>query len=395
MRVSRKILELFDLWLQDLHGMRRRAVTEAALAVLRCGSVVSASVGRAIATSTTDKHGIKRVDRLLGNVKLQAELKRVYRRVAAHSLGTATHPVVLVDWTQVGKDKCVLKAVLALRGRGVPLYAEAHRLTAQARAGVHRRFLERLAAMLPVGCVPVLVTDAGFKQPWAKAVRAMGWDFVTRVRGRTCVRQNPQSPWFSAKDCAKHAKAGIAVDMPDAEINFHNTVRCRVLLWDGRSARARKRPTESGRRIRKRRAVSAAHEPWLLATSLASEAANVVAVYALRMQIEQSLRDDKTTLAWGWHLAKVGTRTCARLNVQLLLTALVTTIALLAGIAAEQANLARRYQANTERRRRVLSLVALGRRVLATAQFDHQHLDSARRWLQAHLPQISWLYLRV
>jgi GAF domain-containing protein len=36
------------------------------------------------------------------------------------------------------------------------------------------------------------------------------------------------------------------------------------------------------------------------------------------------------------------------------------------GIAAEHAQLERRYQANTERRRRVLSLVTLGRRILAT-----------------------------
>ena len=393
MRVSRKILELLGLWLQDLHAARRGAVLEATVAALRCGSIVSASVGRAIATNTSDKHGIKRVDRLLGNTKLHADLKCIYRRLAAYAVGSATHPVVLVDWTQVGRDKCVLKAVLAFRGRGVPLYAEAHRLTAQARPGIHRRFLERLAAMLPVGCKPVLVTDAGFKQPWAKAVSAMGWDFVTRIRGRTCVRESSQSPWFSAMDCAKHATAGVVVDMPDAEVNVHDTVRCRVLLWDGRSKRARKRPTEFGRRIRKRRAVRAAHQPWLLATSLASDAMDIVAVYALRMQIEQSLRDDKTQ-AWGWHLAKVGTRTCARLDVQLLLVALASTIALLVGIAAEQAQLSRRYQANTERRRRVLALVALGRRVLATAAFDHDCLERARQWLNAHIPQISWLYFR-
>lgn len=393
MRVSRKILELLGLWLQDLHASRRRAVTDAALAVLRCGSVVSASVGRSIATNTTDKHGIKRVDRLLGNVKLHLGLAQVYRRLAEHAVGTATHPVVLVDWTQIGRDKCVLKAVLALRGRGVPLYAEAHPLTVQGRPNVHRRFLRRLATMLPAGCVPVLVTDAGFKQPWTKAVAAMGWDFLTRVRGRTRVRESADSPWFTAKDCARHSTAGVVVDMPAAEINVHDPVPCRVLLWDGRSKRARKRPTESGRRIRKRRAVRAAHEPWLLATSLASDAADVVSVYALRMQVEQSLRDDKTH-AWGWHLAKVGTRTCVRLDVQLLLIALTTMIALLAGIAAEQANLASRYQANTERRRRVLSLVALGRRVLATAACPHERLDSAWHWLHAHIPQISWLYFR-
>src|SRR5690349_19995410 len=118
---------------------------------------------------TTDKHGIKRIARLLGNAKLHRELVSVYAQQAAHMVGTATHPVVLVDWSQIGLDKCVLKAGLALRGRGVPLSAECHRLEAQCRPGVHWRFLSRLRQILPAGCVPVLVTDAGFKQPWTAA----------------------------------------------------------------------------------------------------------------------------------------------------------------------------------------------------------------------------------
>jgi hypothetical protein len=162
---------------------------------------------------------------------------------------------------------------------------------------------------------------------------------------------------------------------------------------DGRSHRARKRPTESGRRIRDRRAIRTAHAPWLLATSLASDADHVIAVYAFRMQIEQSLRDDKTS-AWGWGLGQIRTRSCQRVDVQLLLIALATTVALLAGIAAEQAHLARHYQANTERRRRVLSLVALGRRVIATSSLTTGQLNAALRWLRAHIPQISWLFFR-
>jgi hypothetical protein len=132
----------------------------------------------------------------------------------------------------------------------------------------------------------------------------------------------------------------------------------------------------------------------LLATSLLSDAADVAEVYALRMQIEQSLRDDKT-LAAGWGLSCVGTRTCGRVNVQLLLLALATSVALLAGIAAEQANLARHYQANTERRRRVLSLVTLGRRVIATMRLHTFELTAARHWLHAQVPQISWLYAKL
>jgi hypothetical protein len=96
--------------------------------------------------------------------------------------------------------------------------------------------------------------------------------------------------------------------------------------------------------------------------------------------------------AWGWNLAEIRTRSCQRVDVQLLLVALATTVALLAGIAAEQAHLARHYQANTERRRRVLSLVALGRRMLATRTLLLEQLTAALEWLHDHIPQISWLY---
>jgi hypothetical protein len=283
--------------------------------------------------------------------------------------------------------------VFALRGRGVPLYSECHSLAVQARASVHRTFLSRLKRILPADCTPVIVTDAGFKHPWTAAVRALGWDFVTRIRGTTCFRVDPQSPWCKAKQFTVRPPSAL-IDMPDAQLNRHDGIPTRLVLSDGRSRRARKAPTERGRRIRTRRAVRAAHEAWLLATSLLCDAADVAEVYALRMQIEQSLRDDKT-LAAGWGLSCVGTRTCARVNVQLLLLALATSAALLAGIVAEQANLARHYQANTERRRRVLSLVSLGRRVIATMHLQACGLIAAQHWLRAQVPQISWLYAKL
>lgn len=393
MRVARSVLQLVDQCCVDLHASRRRTVVAAVSAVLSCGRVVAAAVGRAVAVATTDKHGIKRIDRLLGNVRLQGELLAIYARHAAHVVGPLRHPVVLVDWSQVGHDKCVLKAVFALRGRGVPLYSECHSLAVQGRASVHRAFLSRLKRILPADCAPVIVTDAGFKHPWTAAVHALGWDFVTRIRGTTCFRADAQSPWCKAKEFTVRPPRSL-MDMPDAELNLHDRIPTRLVLSDGRSRRARKAPTERGRRIRTRRAVRAAHEAWLLATSLLSDAADVAEVYALRMQIEQSLRDDKT-LAAGWGLSCVGTRTCGRVNVQLLLLALATSVALLAGIAAEQANLARHYQANTERRRRVLSLVTLGRRVIATMRLHTFELIAAQHWLRAQVPQISWLYTKL
>ncbi|WP_257999783.1 transposase, partial [Xanthomonas oryzae] len=49
-------------------------------------------------------------------------------------------------------------------------------------------FLQQLRALIPDDVRPILVTDAGFRTPWFRAVSAMGWDWVGRLRGRTQVK---------------------------------------------------------------------------------------------------------------------------------------------------------------------------------------------------------------
>ncbi|WP_258000221.1 transposase, partial [Xanthomonas oryzae] len=47
---------------------------------------------------------------------------------------------------------------------------------------------QQLRALIPDDVRPILVTDAGFRTPWFRAVSAMGWDWVGRLRGRTQVK---------------------------------------------------------------------------------------------------------------------------------------------------------------------------------------------------------------
>jgi hypothetical protein len=390
MRIDRSIRQLITACCSSMHEKRRRTVTEAVTALLKCGCVMAAALGRALAVNTSDKHGIKRIDRLLGNARLHTELLDGYRALAAFTVGSTRHPVVLVDWTELGRDKCALKAVVAFHGRGLPLYSECHSVDVQARHSVHKRFLSRLARVLPEGCIPVLVTDAGFKQPWRDAVRARGWHFVSRVRSPTLVRGSGQDQWRVVRDCSSRFGRGIT-DLPHGELNRCNPVQVRLVFCDERSARARKPPRLQGRGIRTQRAVRGAHEPWMLATSMAScSAKEVASIYALRMQVEESIRDDKSHIfGWGFNYAK--SRTCRRVDVQLFLVAIATIAAMLAGIATELAGRARHFQANTERRRRVLSLVTLGRRVLALDQRSWLTPDlllGALWWQRQHTPHL-------
>jgi len=108
-------------------------------------------------------------------------------------------------------------------------------------------------------------------------------------------------------------------------------------------------------------------EPWLLATSLTLRPEIVVAIFAKRMRIEQTFRDVKN-FRWGWSLRHCGSRSRQRIELLLLVGALALFMQQVIGRAAENLNFAHEHQANTERRRRVLSIFVLGGLVLRSAR---------------------------
>ncbi|MEZ5444880.1 MAG: transposase [Gammaproteobacteria bacterium] len=114
----------------------------------------------------------------------------LYGALTGWLVGSQPHPVFLIDWSDLDKAKRhqVLRAALVVAGRALTLYEEVHGPQTALKADTQERFLQRLKALLPAGCVPVLVTDAGFRTPWFKAVERMKWYWVARIRHRHFVR---------------------------------------------------------------------------------------------------------------------------------------------------------------------------------------------------------------
>jgi len=81
------------------------------------------------------------------------------------------------------------------------------------------------------------------------------------------------------------------------------------------------------------------------------------------MHIEETFRDLKNQ-RWGYGLAHSRSRSAKRLEVLLLISALAMLTTWLVGMAAKHKSWQRHFQANTEKKRNVLSLFFLGRRVL-------------------------------
>jgi hypothetical protein len=159
----------------------RLAVMFAAVVALVHGRRLSlTALGRSMRSKVSAKNRIKRIDRLLGNPRLHAEIPRWYSGVARRRLRNCRRPIVLLDWTQtVGKYNALVAAV-AFAGRAIPLYCEVHPESMLGNREVQRKFLARLQQVLPDGSRPIVVADAGFKTPFFRAVT----DYTTRRNGR-------------------------------------------------------------------------------------------------------------------------------------------------------------------------------------------------------------------
>jgi hypothetical protein len=349
--------------LQRVHQRRREAVWRAVDGLLLGGKLWLTALGRALPGQTSDKHRIKAADRLLGNRALHRGLDQFYRALANRLLRKTKTPIIVIDWTGLASRHYQLSAQLCCEGRSVPLYARVHLKKLLCNPRVEREFLHELAAILPHDCKPIIVTDAGFRCPWFAEVRALGWNFIGRIRNRTHARLDGR--WIAVRALHKRATARPRdlgwVLMPRLRPESYRLVLSSRPKLKGRTRMTRR--GGPGQRTQDRKFSSGAREPWLLVTSLTCNSKAVVAAYAGRMQIEQSFRDAKNH-RHGWALHHAASKCAHRLEVLLLISALALLAVHVIGRAAAALGLQRGFQANTVRDRRVLSCFVLGCHVL-------------------------------
>ena len=198
---SMHAISLLETWLRCncrfTHKTRAAAVVKLVGSLLGGGKATLTELGRNIRGGAFEKHRIKCADRLLGNEHLHAERIAFYRTLAHWLLGAVERPWIIVDWSDVelGHGLLMLKAAVPVGGRALSVYEEVHPLSRYNSSKTHRRFLERLNAVLPEGCQPIIITDAGFRGPWFRAVEALGWDWIGRVRNEIKYRRADSNTW--------------------------------------------------------------------------------------------------------------------------------------------------------------------------------------------------------
>lgn len=369
MRAALLLQESLRKSLTFIHAYRWKALWVAVTALMCGGRLSLTELGRASAGPAYGKHRVKRICRLLGNRHLHGEILKIYRAAAAYVLADVKRPIVVVDWTPIG-NKLTHHALVAsapIGGRAVRLYEEVHPEKDAGTGRVEGRFLKQLKQVLPEGCRPIVVTDAGFRAPWFKAVESLGWDFVGRLRGRIKVQPAPRGAWVQmhalyAKATKKPKDLGI-INLNQSNPKARRLVIVKAKKGPKRSKKVTRKTKPRGHKGRPHRSEIyrlGARDPWLLVTSLnEAEATHVVRTYSLRMQIEETFRDLKSH-RFGWSFDASRCSDPRRIEVLLLIAALAAIAITLLGIAAETLDIGRRLQANTVRKRRVFSTFFLG-----------------------------------
>lgn len=364
-------ISLLQRWFEHntafMHQGRQVSLLAAVEGLLCGGTLTLTHLGRSLRGTGHTKHKIKRIDRLLGNGHLQGECSHIYAALAHWLLRGIRRPVIVVDWSdcEPGHEWLMLTAALTVGGRALPLYQEVHRLSAYNSPGTHRRFLKALSAIVPSPCRPILITDAGFRGPWFRAVEQLGWDWIGRVRNRIKVQVAGTDSWRYTTALYREATRRVR-HLGWCSLSHKQPYAAHLYLVH-RSRRGRGRPLKAhGRGPNARRCRKLYRDPWLLASSLPHVAGmeqRIIRLYAKRMQIEETFRDLKDE-RWGFGLAQARSSSHGRREVLLLLGALALLALWLVGLAARANGWMRHFQANTERRHAVLSLVFLGREVL-------------------------------
>ena len=369
----------------NMHKTRLSAVTACVKSLLNGSAATVTSIGRGINAKAFEKHRIKRADRLLSNPHLVSETPLIYASICQLFSGNTTRPVISIDWSDLDDRKAhfLLRAAISLKGRPITLYQEVHCNKTKEKPATHKAFLKALDAILPSHCRPIIVTDAGYKSPWFRAVRALGWDIIGRIRKPHLYSLDRGDTW----QCIRYLYTQATCRpkrFDNSQIVRSNPFACTLVLFKQKSKGRHASNPDGTRKASKRSKAHAqgAKDPWLLATTLASHRSlskQVVAIYRQRMQIEEGFRDMKSTkFGLGYEQNKSVKK--QRLTILVLLTTLASLVAILLGIILVSSNKHRRFQANTETRS-VLSFHYLGLRAVACRiRFTMRQWKAALKW---------------
>ncbi len=358
------------------------------------GKLSVTGIGRSLKNEVKKKHNIKRIDRLVGNNKLHAERLGLYGAAAQWIIGNTRRPPILIDWSWLPNvNYCLLRAAIPTQGRSLTIYEEVHPKKKNNNHKVHKEFLKKLKSIIPQGCKPIIITDAGYHSPFFREVEKLEWDWVGRIRNLTKYNKPKYGAWISCKELHKNATKTPNY-FSEVILSKSTPIKCSLFIYKGKK-KGRIAKNKLGKR-RKAKAskicAKANREPWVLATSLQGGqkmAKKVIRLYKFRMQIEEGFRDVKSSRL-GLSFEDSQTYKQKRFEILLMIAMLSTLALFLLGKAGEQRGMQYDFQANTIRTRTVLSIFYLGCQIMREARFKFNELEIMTALLGLRATIIGW-----
>jgi hypothetical protein len=231
-----------------------------------------AQCGRALARQAdmACKHAIKRVDRFIGNERI--EPVEAMRGIVQWLARPRRQLLVSLDWVDLHGFQCLVLAA-RLRRRAVPLLWAVYRYEDiyKSQNNFEYGLLHVLRTMVPKSTRIVLLADRGFgRAEMAQQCQRLELGYILRIQPKVFIRTRRFHGLL--KDWP--IQRGQSTLLRNVEYRKDNPVRCHVaILW---------RPDQE--------------EPWYLLTNRDDiRAAQVGKVFAHRMSIEEYFRDTKSS----------------------------------------------------------------------------------------------------
>lgn len=325
-------------WLKcNVNGIRlsrMKTLSDVVPGAMHMRGVGTHDLGRLMPSGTSAKHSIKRVNRFLGNAKLEctAIAKGIFDAFAPKR----DRVLVLADWTDVTNGKLLVFS-MPCNGRSIPFYTKV--VPKNAGKGVLKQAemdgLKELERICDNRSEVIIVADRGFgNKRWLAEVRALGFHFVQRLSSVFHVDTERYIGALGEMDLRKKAKAR---NWGRGTIGEDQVIKGMLITTYDPKAK----------------------EPWYLITDLDDIAAeDVVKIYRQRWWIETTFRDGKNR-AWGLGLDVVNLKNYKRYERLFYIVALAFIFLSAHGAVAEMNGFANSLKANT-RKTRVLNLIRTG-----------------------------------
>ena len=173
----------------EIHAKRLASLLAAVEAVVTGSRLTLSDMGRGLTGRSPSSTTSNASTACSATTSLHTEIPKLYEALVRQCLDGISMPLIVIDWSDLTPDRQwqLLRASVAVEGRSMTLYEQVHPQSRATSPRVHQAFLTQLATMLPTGCVPILITDAGFRGAWFRLVNRMGWYWIGRIRNRDMV----------------------------------------------------------------------------------------------------------------------------------------------------------------------------------------------------------------